>query len=430
MEPQEIEVSDTLLEDTRVLVRSVKQELTKLQKMIDEDNRQRRSTMISYKSMFDGLLREHKLKQKKAQEAFLRDLDEETDRLHAHLSKQMELGPMRALNVEFPRDLKEKLERQVGQLEGKYAIVEQQVNLMKQSSIEFIAGGKKFSEPAKFLMEHRGGPNGIGRELLELIAMNQHSTDLPWLHRSQRGFEAMIDYLKTQGKYKPIDPEIKQLMEIELEHFGISKFDEKPRNNQFVAREEEKKAKEHEWQRMNKEKKQVASWRCQTKQVQVVLKSKLEEMWKSTDDFKNDRSILEKFTIMGPRSVNSVTKHLDNDFLSFDEAVYEYREEKDKQGRVIKKGQFNKMEGCFEGVMRKLEYHDNGAVGKVTDCIQIEGIQYLERIIYCNGDFSMDSLLKTSEGCYKIRVDLFSDVNWSKDDIDPWFDIHRVFKLK
>ena len=53
--------------------------------------------------------------------------------------------------------------------------------------------------------------------------MNPNQGNLPWLVRPLRAFEAMLDQMKTEGKYKMVDPELTQLVRIEMEHFGIIK---------------------------------------------------------------------------------------------------------------------------------------------------------------------------------------------------------------
>ena len=44
------------------------------------------------------------------------------------------------------------------------------------------------------------------------------------MNRSLRGFEALIDYLKTEGAFEPKDSDTRQLLEIELRYFKIKCF--------------------------------------------------------------------------------------------------------------------------------------------------------------------------------------------------------------
>lgn len=72
-------------------------------------------------------------------------------------------------------------------------------------------------------------------------------------------------------------------------------------------------------------------------------------MWNSEENING--KMLETFRKLGPLIIDKVTEHLDYDFLTFDEEVYEYRE-KEIDG-VIYQGQYNKIKNCFEGIMRK-----------------------------------------------------------------------------
>lgn len=70
-------------------------------------------------------------------------------------------------------------------------------------------------------MEHQG----LGEKLLLMNSMRVSDAQPLWLNRPLRGFEALLDYLKTEGKFKPNDPDVKDLMDLELEYFGLVKFD-------------------------------------------------------------------------------------------------------------------------------------------------------------------------------------------------------------
>lgn len=105
--------------------------------------------------------------------------------------------------------------------------------------IAFKVCGKRFEEPAEFLRKLGGGDRGVLKTLQDQVAMNPTSSELPYLNRTVRGFEAMIDYMKTGGEYEPADPEIRRLMDIELRHFGIRKFQKEHSREQEELKQHE-----------------------------------------------------------------------------------------------------------------------------------------------------------------------------------------------
>lgn len=91
---------------------------------------------------------------------------------------------------------------------------------MQGGTVKFTVGGKLFEESVQFLQAHEG----LASKLLLMDSFRVKGSDRPvLLNRPLRGFEALIDYLKTDGKFLPSEQDAKKLLDIELEHFGIKK---------------------------------------------------------------------------------------------------------------------------------------------------------------------------------------------------------------
>lgn len=63
-------------------------------------------------------------------------------------------------------------------------------------------------------------------ELENCILQGITTNGKPFLDRPLRGFEAMIDYLKTGGRFVPEDPDKRLLLQIELDYFKIKPYNE------------------------------------------------------------------------------------------------------------------------------------------------------------------------------------------------------------
>lgn len=72
-------------------------------------------------------------------------------------------------------------------------------------------------------------------------------------------------------------------------------------------------------------------------------------MLQSEKDLKGE--ILDKFKQLGPINIEELLEG--NDWICFDENIYEYREQIKKRG-VRMKGQFNKDKDRFEGIVRQI----------------------------------------------------------------------------
>lgn len=91
---------------------------------------------------------------------------------------------------------------------------------MHDGLIEFEVGGKMFKEMYSWLDK---SSKQITSALSDAMTLNQVNNEgFPILNRPLRGFEALMDYLRTDGKYRPSEVETRQLFDIECAHFRVN----------------------------------------------------------------------------------------------------------------------------------------------------------------------------------------------------------------
>lgn len=142
-----------------------------------------------------------------------------------------------------------------------------------------------------------------------------------WLNRSLRGFEALIDYLKTDRKFVPSEPDVKKLLEIELEYFNLGKlehFDEfEDARSKLSKRQRKAELKEQERLDLAQE--------INLAHRRLDLKTRLQMMLDDVDCV--PEACQDKFRYLRDHYQRITVDFMieNQEWINFDEKIYEYR---------------------------------------------------------------------------------------------------------
>lgn len=176
---------------------------------------------------------------------------------------------------------------------------EQIIQLEKE--LTFEVGGTIFCEKKSLLCKYSGSKlaNLFGAKL-STLPLNEN--DQPTLDRNAKAFKLMLNYLKSDEKFKPSNEHLRGLLERELAYFGLSEGLLNPSKDKVSLNETEESlrplAMPHEWLNTDG-----------SKQLEPITVEKINEMFAQVPS-RCAASVQEKWKSIGPLSVHQIIEKI------------------------------------------------------------------------------------------------------------------------
>lgn len=118
--------------------------------------------------------------------------------------------------------LQRNISEDLDKVKENYKSVNDSILQQRNQLFEFQVDGKIFKEDFNMLCQAKlhGEMTELGKFVTSFDPKVQLK-ELPRLNRPLRGIELLMEYLRSDRRFKPVDPDERLALDTELEHFGF-----------------------------------------------------------------------------------------------------------------------------------------------------------------------------------------------------------------